>query len=199
MPNAKSKMGESVQASLGMSAGESSPVGLGGVFTVTCFDKEGNLKWEDQFHNLVMNVGLQDLNTQYFTGSAYTAAWYLGLITGPGSGTSFGATDTMSSHTGWTEFINYTGTDRIAADFGTATNADPSVILNSTGTGGSPAVYTISGAGGTIAGAFLTTGVTKSGTTGILFSAGDFSGGDKIVASGDTVNVTYTFNADATP
>jgi hypothetical protein len=199
MPIVKSKMGEAVQASVGVSSEEFSRVGLGGVFTVTCFDKDGNLKWEDKFHNLVMNVGLQDLNNKYFNGSAYTAAWYLGLITGPGSGTSFAAADTMSSHTGWTEFINYTGTDRILADFGTATNADPSVILNSTGTGGSPAVYTISGAGGTIAGAFLTTGQVKSATTGILFSAGDFSGGDKIVASGDTVNVTYTFNADATP
>lgn len=190
-------MGESVQASVGMSAQDEAYVGLGGVFKVTCFDKNGNLKWEDQFHNLVMNVGLQDLNAKYFNGISYTAAWYLGLVTGPGSGTTYSATDTMASHT-WSEFINYTGTDRIVADFGSATNANPSVILNSTGTGGAPAVYTISGAGGTIAGAFLTTGQVKSGTTGILFSAGDFSGGDKIVASGDTVNVTYTFNATAT-
>lgn len=197
MPIAKSQMGESVQASVGMSAQDEAYVGLGGVFKVTCFDKNGNLKWEDQFHNLVMNVGLQDLNAKYFNGISYTAAWYLGLVTGPGSGTTYSATDTMASHT-WSEFINYTGTDRIVADFGSATNANPSVILNSTGTGGAPAVYTISGAGGTIAGAFLTTGQVKSGTTGILFSAGDFSGGDKIVASGDTVNVTYTFNATAT-
>lgn len=197
MPIAKSKMGESVQASVGVSAQDETHVGLGGVFKVTCFDKEGNLKWEDEFHNLVMNVGLQDLNTKYFKGSAYTAAWYLGLVTGPGSGTTYNATDTMSSHT-WTEFTNYTGTDRSLMSFGSATNANPSVILNSTGTGGSPAVYTINSSGGTIAGAFLTTGQVKSGTTGILFSAGDFSGGDKIVASGDTVNVTYTFNATAT-
>ena len=54
---------------------------------------------------------------------------------------------------------------------------------------------TISGAGGTVAGAFLCNAAT--GTTGILFSEGDFTGGDKIVASGDTVNVTYTFSADA--
>jgi hypothetical protein len=104
----------------------------------------------------------------------------------------------MSSHTGWTEFTNYTGTDRILADFGTANNANPSTIANNTGSGGNPAIYTISGAGGTIAGAFLTTGQVKSATTGILFSAGDFTGGDKIVASGDTVNVTYNFSATAT-
>jgi hypothetical protein len=75
--------------------------------------------------------------------------------------------------------------------FGTPTLADPSVINNSA----SPSQFVITGGGGTVAGAFLTTVAT--GTSGILFSEGDFTGGDKIVASGDTINVTYTFNADA--
>jgi hypothetical protein len=48
----------------------------------------------------------------------------------------------------------------------------------------------------TIAGAFLCT--VASGTSGVLFSAGDFTGGDKSVASGDTLNVTYTFSLTAT-
>ena len=52
----------------------------GGVFTVICFDKDGNLKWEAKSHNLVVNVGLQDMNTKYFKGSGYTAAWYIGLL-----------------------------------------------------------------------------------------------------------------------
>jgi hypothetical protein len=47
----------------------------------------------------------------------------------------------------------------------------------------------------TVAGAFLAS--VASGTSGILFSAGDFTGGDKLVANGDTLNVTYTFSADA--
>ena len=47
----------------------------------------------------------------------------------------------------------------------------------------------------TIAGAFLCS--VTSGTSGVLFSAGDFTGGDKIVDSGDTLTVTYTFSLDA--
>jgi hypothetical protein len=155
---------------------------------VQCFDKDGNLKWEEPFHNLVVNQGLQDLNTKYFKGSAYTAAWYLGLVTGPGSGTTFAASDTLASKA-WTEDTNYSGS-RKAVSFGTATTADPSVIDNSA----SPAVFNINNTT-TVAGAFLAS--VASGTSGILFSAGDFTGGDKIVANGDTLNVTYTFSADA--
>lgn len=190
MPIAKSQLGETVQAGVGKSAQGDARVGLGGVFNVQCFDADGNLKWEDQFHNLVVNEGLQDLNNKYFKGVTYSAAWYLGLITGPGSSTTYNAGDTLATHAGWTEFTNYTG-NRKAVTFGTPTLADPSVINNSA----SPSSFVITGGGGTVAGAFLASVAT--GTSGILFSEGDFTGGDKIVASGDTVNVTYTFNADA--
>ena len=164
-------------------------VGAKGRFHVKCFDADGNLKWEEESPNLVVNVGLQDMNTKYFSGSSYTAAWYLGLVTGPGSGVTYAASDTLASKS-WTEFTNYTGNRKLVT-FGTATTADPSVISNSA----SQAAYTISGAGGTVAGAFLCT--VSTGTSGTLFSEGNFTGGDKIVASGDTLNVTYTFNADA--
>ena len=163
----------------------------GGVFTVQCYDKDGNLKWEESSLNLVVNTGLQDMNNKYFKGIGYSAAWYLGLITGPGSGTTIAASDTLASHVGWTEFTNYAGT-RPAITFGTPTTADPSVISNSA----SPSSFSISGAGGTVAGAFVST--AASGTSGILFSASDFqSPGDRVVVSGDTLNVTYTFSLDA--
>jgi hypothetical protein len=42
----------------------------GGVFKVECFDSEGNHKWTTQSPNLVVNVGLKDMNDKYFTGSA---------------------------------------------------------------------------------------------------------------------------------
>lgn len=179
--------------SAGMVAGAQSvqQASGGGVFTIQCFDKDGNLKWEDAAHNLVVNTGLQDMNTQYFKGSSYTGAFYMGLITGPGSGTSYAAGDTLASHSGWTEFTNYSGS-RKAITFGTATTANPSVISNTA----SPSSFTISSSGGTVAGAFLCT--VSSGTSGVLFSEADFqSPGDRAVVAGDTLNVVYTFSLTA--
>lgn len=163
----------------------------GGVFHVQCLDKDGNLKWEDSSPNLVVNSGLQDMNNKYFKGSGYTATWYLGLILGPGSSTTIAAGDTLALHGGWTEYTDYAG-NRPAITFGTPTTADPSVITNSA----VPTSFSISGSGGTIAGAFVCNAAT--GTSGVLFSASDFqSPGDRVVVSGDTLNVTYTFSLDA--
>jgi hypothetical protein len=67
------------------------------------------------------------------------------------------------------------------------------VATNST----SPAVFNIN-ATSTVGGAFLVSNNTKSGTTGTLFSASDFTTGDRSVVSGDTLNVTYTFSLTAT-
>jgi hypothetical protein len=137
----------------------------------------------------VVNVGLQDMNAQYFKGSAYTAAWYIGLY-GAAASNNPAAGDTAASHAGWTEIVPYSNATRPAATFGTATTANPSVQTNSA----SPASFTIN-ATATVGGAFLISNSTKSGTTGILFSASDFTApGDRSVASGDTLNVTYTFS-----
>lgn len=160
-----------------------------GVYTMQCFDKDGNLKWEAECPNLVVNEGLQDMNNKYFLGSAYTAAWYIGLY-GAGASNTPAATDTMSSHAGWTEIVPYSQSTRPACSFGTPTTANPSVATNSS----SPAVYSIN-ATATVGGAFLTTSSTKGGTTGTLYSASDFtSPGDRSVVSGDTLNVTYTLS-----
>ena len=132
------------------------------------------------------------MNAKYFTGSTYTAAWYLGLY-GAGATNNPAASDTMASHAGWTEVTAYSQATRPACTFGTPTTADPSVATNSA----SPATFSIN-ATTTVGGAFLTSNNTKGGTTGILFSAADFqSPGDRAVVNGDTITVTYTFNLDA--
>lgn len=141
-------------------------------------------------HNLVVNTGLQDMNNRYFKGSGYTAGFFLGLIAGPASATTYAAADTLASHAGWTEFVDYSGS-RKAMTFGTPTTAAPSVI----DTTGAPSSFAITGPA-TVAGAFVCT--VASGTSGILFSEADFqSPGDRTVVSGDTLNVSYTFSLNA--
>lgn len=192
MLNSKAKAGDFLGASVTQESGSTEGVKGGGVFAVECRDKDGNLKWEAKSPNLVVNVGLKDMNDKYFTGSGYTAAWYLGLY-GAGASNDPAASDTMSSHTGWTEVTAYSQATRPAAVFSAATTADPSVITTSA----SPAVFSINGSA-TVGGAFLTSDNTKNGTIGILFSAADFQApGDRAVVSGDTINVTYQFSLDA--
>jgi hypothetical protein len=160
-----------------------------GVYKIQCHDAQGNLKWEDEAPNLVVNVGLQDMNAKYFTGSSYTAAWYIGLY-GAAASNSPAAGDTMSSHIGWTEVTAYSQATRPACTFGTPTTANPSVATNSA----SPATFSINGTT-TVGGAFLTSNNTKGGSTGTLYSAADFSApGDRAVVSGDTLSVTYTLS-----
>jgi len=164
-----------------------------GIYHLECRDADGNLKWSEDFHNTVVNGGIQDMNTKYFSGSSYTAAWYLGLITGPSGSVTIARTDTMASHSGWTENTGYSQSTRPVCTFGTATTANPSVDTNSA----SAAVFSMN-ATATISGAFLTSNNTKGGTTGTLFSAAAFSSpGDRSVVSGDTLTVTYTFSLTA--
>ena len=190
LENAKSS--DTIGAMLTKAQGVGEHTKAGGVYRIECLDKDGNVKWSAESHNLVVNVGLQDMNTKYFSGSSYSATWYIGLY-GAAASNNPAASDTASSHAGWTEIVPYSNATRPACTFGTATTADPSVISNSA----SPAQFSIN-ATATVGGAFLISNNTKSGTTGVLFSASDFaSPGDRSVASGDTLNVTYTFSLDA--
>ena len=160
-----------------------------GVYKVECFDANGNLKWSEDAPNRVVSVGLQNMAGAGLSAGTQTTTWYLGLITGPGSGVTVAFADTMASHAGWTESVAYSNANRVTATFAASTNANPSVVTNSAST----ASFNINSTA-TIAGAFLVNNNTKSGTTGTLFSASNFTGGDRSVVSGDTLNVTYTFS-----
>lgn len=159
-----------------------------GKYAIECRDSEGNLKWTMEPKNLVVNEGLQDMNNQYFKGSGYVAAWYIGLY-GAAASNNPVAGDTAASHS-FTEITPYSNATRPACTFGTPTTANPSVATNSA----SPAAFNIN-ATATVGGAFLISNSTKGGSTGVLFSASDFTApGDRVVASGDVLNVTYTFS-----
>lgn len=188
----KSKANDKVAALLTRNVNQDPRAAAGGVFKAVCFDSEGRVKWEAESHNLVVNQGLQDMNTKYFTGSGYTATWYIGLY-GAASSNNPTASDTAALHPGFTEITPYSNATRPACTFGTATTADPSVITNSL----SVASFNIN-AGATVGGAFLISDNTKGGSAGVLFSAADFaSPGDRAVVSGDVIQVTYTFSLDA--
>lgn len=160
-----------------------------GRFLMECYDKDGNLKWSAESQNLVVNVGLQYMAGVALTSTTQITAWYIGLY-GSGATSNPAATDTAASHAGWLEVTPYSNATRPAATFTAATNANPSVVTNS----GSAASFSIN-ATSTVGGAFLISNNTKGGTTGTLFSAADFqSPGDRTVANGDTLNVTYTFS-----
>ena len=185
----KSIMSDQVASTVALGSQSVDTAAATGVYKIQCHDAQGNLKWEAESKNLVVNVGLQDMNAKYFTGSAYTAAWFLGLY-GAGATNTPAAADTMSSHAGWTENTGYSNATRPICTFGTPTTANPSVATNSA----SPASFSIN-ATSTVGGAFLTSNNTVGGTTGTLFSAADFSApGDRAVTNGDTLNVTYTLS-----
>jgi hypothetical protein len=167
-----------------------------GVFTLECIGADGVVKWTEQLPNLVVNQGIQYMASCALTAGATAVTqlttWYLGLY-GAGATNNPAAGDTMASHGGWTEAVPYSNATRPACTFVAATTANPSVATNSA----SPAAFTIN-ATATVGGAFLVSNNTKSGTTGTLFSASDFTTGDRSVVSGDTLNVTYTFSLTAT-
>ena len=177
------------------------PLVSDGHYHVVCRDKDGNVKWEDGFENQVMQVGkILAMNTLLYTASGYTLVGpYLGLIT---SSTGYSATDTMASHSDWTEFTAYTvggSAVRGTAVFATATGNNVTTSGSNVVTSSASAItYTITGSGGVVAGCFLVTGTgassTLSSTTGTLWSAGGFAVA-KTTTAGDTVTVTYSTTA----
>lgn len=193
-----SNFGDHAVVTLQANTAPAEPLGVDGWYHVVCRDKDGNVKWEDEFPNLVVASGKELMfNTLLRTSGTYTTAGpYLGLISNTFTAA---AADTMASHT-WTEFTNYTyggsavrGTATFAA--ATSTGTTPS---NVTSTAASVVTYTITGAGGTVYGCFLVTGAgavnTLSSTAGTLYSEGLFSVA-KATTAGDTVSVTYSTSA----
>ena len=146
-------------------------------YDVECIGPDGQVKWTESFDNLVTTVGKTDIVDKYFKGATYTAAWFMGL---KGTGTA-AVGDTAASHAGWSEVVPYSAGTRPAITFGTT----------SAGSNTATAVSYSINATATVAGAFVITDSTKSGTTGTLYSAGDFSA-SRSVASGDTLNVKLT-------
>lgn len=162
-----------------------------GHFVAVCHDKDGNIKWEDTIENVVCTLGKNLALDTFLAGAAYTVTGpFMGLISSV-SYTAVAAADTMSSHAGWTEAGNanaptYTAPRKTAA-WSAASGGSKALSANLS--------FAITGSG-TIKGAFLCYGSgvvsTIDNTSGTLYSAGLFTGGDKVVINTDTVTVSYT-------
>jgi len=152
-----------------------------GVYKFTLFRK-GEIVDQWEAENVVTNEGLDDILEKYFNGSSYTSDHYVGLT--DGTPTVAGG-DTLSSHAGWTEITDYDEANRVALSMNAASS-------QSIDNNGSEATFSIN-ATVTIGGAFVAT--VNSGTSGTLLSVAAFTGGDRSLQSGDTLNVEYTMSA----
>lgn len=158
-----------------------------GRWFITCRDKTGAVKWQEEIKNLVVDEGLNYLLDAGLSAGTPVTAWYVGLT---GGTPTPAANDTMATHAGWTEVTAYSEGVR-------QTWTDGGVSSKSVSNSASPARFTISSDGTTVGGAFLTSSSTKGGSTGTLYAVGAFSAGNKLLDTSDTLDVTATFTQAA--
>lgn len=177
-------------AAVGRSGGMKEIAEAHGRYRVECIGPDGNVKWTDEFDNVVTTVGKNLALDTFLAGSSYTVVGpYMGLINS--SASSAAAGDTMASHAAWLEVG--------AANAPTYTSPRKTVAWSAASAGAkatsSAASFAITSSG-TVGGCFLVYGsgalTTIDNTAGTLYSAGAFTGGSKTVANGDTLNVSYT-------
>jgi len=167
-----------------------------GYYTVEIV-RDGVVIDRDVFANTVMTIGKNHLLDNYLAASAFTQTGpFLGMISSA-SYSAISAADTSASHAGWLEAggvnaptwstpaagarLTTSGGWSAASAGAKALSAALSFVMSGTGTLKGCAIWLGSGAV-----------ATNASTAGTLFSAGLFTGGDRAVISGDTVNVSYS-------
>ncbi len=155
-----------------------------GFFTIKQY-RAGKLLKTVRSKNGITNEGAALVLDGIFNGGAIPANFYIGLIDTTGF-TSFSISDTMSSHSGWTEFTDYSGNRK-------AYNTDPTAnrsIKNSS----SPAFFSFNSLA-IIEAIFITTDETKGGSAGTLLATSllgnDGDGGSLNLVVGDEITVEY--------
>jgi len=185
MSDSAKSMGVKLGADLHRSAATEQGLGLKNRYVFECFDADGNLKWREENCNLTVNEGLDEILNQFWKGSGYTAAFFVGLTDGT---PTVAAADTLASHAGWAEVTDYAESTREALSLG-------SVASQSVDNSASKASFAVNADATTVGGGFIATNNIKGGTSGLLIAVVAFDGGDKLADDGDTINVTSTLTA----
>lgn len=159
-----------------------------GCFYVECFDSKGRLKWADTAHNRVVSVGIGYLLNAGILGVTQIDSWFMSLVnTGP----TFAAGDTMGAHAGWTEFLVFSGSNRL----GWEPTLQSSVSLTNSS---AKVTFLITSDGQAVGGLFIAQNSTKNESSDLLFAGAAFDGGDKIgLDDGDTLNCVYTLTGSS--
>lgn len=154
---------------------------FGGRFEIQHY-RAGELIGTYPIPNGITDVGMNTLLGVMFHADTQITTWYIGLVNNSGF-SSFANGDTMSSHTGWTEFTSYDEANRV-------TWVEEAASARSISNSVTSADFTIS-ATGVLKGIFVTSNNTKSGTTGTLWSTAAFSSTVSVVDN-DVLKITYT-------
>ncbi len=155
-------------------------------------DARDLLKWRDKIENIYVNQGLNTVLGVFWKNSpTYRGPFYVGLTD---STPTVNAADTLLSHAGWVEITAFGNSPNIRQPLVLGSVASQSVDNSA-----SKASFAINGTT-TVGGAFLTNDpkLGNSSPVGLLIAAGAFTGGDKVLGSGDTLNVTVTLTASST-
>lgn len=154
-----------------------------GIFTVEQYRKGRLLKTVKAFNDITTEGKNHLLDVVFGAAAPVTQVdpWYIGLIDNAGFAALLDA-DTLPSHTGWTEYTNYTGNRQAWSD----ADASGGSKANS-----STSDFTISGATGTetVYGIFLA--AVATGTAGVLMTTAAFDATIDVVNS-DILKVAYT-------
>jgi hypothetical protein len=150
--------------------------------------RQGEVIGIDEWHNIVTNEGIEYLLEAGLAVDSVTqeASWYVGLI--KVSSPTIVNADTLAVHAGWSEAdpgTDYTG-DRQAWVGAAATGTTTKTTTNSASKASFPILGTF-----VASGAFLASVAT--GTGGILYAAGEYTGGDRSVQNGDTLEIQADF------
>ena len=138
-------------------------------------------------YNDITTTGKNTLFDTMFNAATQStsSSWCAGLINASGFTGYTVATDTMSSHSGWTEWTGYSQTTRVTWGQGSTSGAS---ITNA-----SAMVFDIN-ASVTVQGLFITNVNTKGSTSGLLWSAASYTS-PPVCNSGDEIRSIYSLSA----